>query len=155
MLNLNYLQDTIEATAFTYEKMLGTGVTTVGTEVSETNLIKVEEITALIGFNGEVLGSMFISMKNETAFKTISKFLMFEQTELNDDIFDGMEEIVNIISGAAAAKFKKKTGLGLPTILLGENQKIRGHEDAPWKLQRMKSTELGEFLIGVTLKEVK
>lgn len=155
MINFDYMKDTVESTAFTYEKMLTTAVSAVGEETTETGLIQVQDITALIGFNGEVLGSMLISMKNDVALKTISKFLMFEQTELNDDIFDGMEEIVNIIAGAAAARFKLKAGLGLPTILIGENQRIRGSEESPWKLQTVKSDDLGEFLIGVTLKEVQ
>lgn len=155
MINFDYMKDTVNATAFTYEKMLTTTVSAVGGETTETGLIQVQDITALIGFNGEVLGSMLISMKNDVALKTISKFLMFEQTELNDDIFDGMEEIVNIIAGAAAARFKLKAGLGLPTILIGENQRIRGSVESPWKLQTVKSDDLGEFLIGVTLKEVQ
>lgn len=155
MIKFDYMKDTVNATAFTYEKMLTTTVSAVGGETTETGLIQVQDITALIGFNGEVLGSMLISMKNDVALKTISKFLMFEQTELNDDIFDGMEEIVNIIAGAAAARFKLKAGLGLPTILIGENQRIRGSVESPWKLQTVKSDDLGEFLIGVTLKEVQ
>lgn len=155
MLNFDYLQDSIDATAFTYEKMLSAAVSKVGDSSNHTDMIKVQDITALIGFNGDVLGSMLISMNMEVAFKTISKFIMFEQTELNDDVLDGLEEIVNIIAGAAAARFDAKTGLGLPTILLGENQRIRGSEESPWKLQTVNAENLGEFTIGITLKEVQ
>jgi len=149
------MQDTVDATAFTYEKMLASNVSTVGEVTTETSMIRVQDITALIGFNGKVIGSMLISMKNDVALKTISKFTMFEQTEIDDDVFDGLEEIVNIIAGAAAARFKTKAGLGLPTILLGENQRIRGSEESPWKLQTVQSEALGEFLLGITLKEVQ
>lgn len=125
MINFDYLKDTVDATAFTYEKMLSASVSCVGESSTHTDLIGVSDITALIGLNGEVIGSMFITMKNEVAMKTISKFLMFEQTEIGEDVYDGLEEIINIISGAAAARFELKTGLGLPTILIGENQRIR------------------------------
>jgi len=155
MINFNYLQDSIDATNFTYEKMLASSVQKVDNESTQTGVIKVSDITALISFNGDVIGSMLISMDEATALKTISKFLMFEQTEVNDDILDGLEEIVNIVAGAAAARFKAKAGLGLPTILLGENQRIRGSDDSPWKLHKLNADSLGEFLIGITLKEVQ
>ena len=155
MINFNYLQDTIDATNFTYEKMLASSVEKVGDESTQTGVIKVSDITALISFNGDVIGSMLISMDEASALKTISKFLMFEQTEVNDDILDGLEEIVNIVAGAAAARFDAKAGLGLPTILLGENQRIRGSDDSPWKLHKLSAGDLGEFLLGITLKEVQ
>lgn len=155
MLNFDYLQNTIDATASTYKKMLSTTVNTHGAYSAKTGLIPVNDITALIGFNGEVIGSMFISMKNDIAMKTISRFMMFEQSEIGEDVFDGLEEIVNIISGAAAANFKAKTCLGLPTILIGENQRIRGNENTPWKLQNLHAMDIGDFTIGVTLKEAQ
>ena len=142
MIEFDYLQDTVDATVFTYEKMLASNVTKLGELSTETAMIKVKDITALIGFTGEVIGSMLISMKTDVALKTISKF-------------DGLEEIVNIIAGAAAARFKVKAGLGLPTILIGDNQRIRGSEESPWKLQTVQSEALGEFLLGITLKEVQ
>ena len=119
-----------------------------------TGIINVREITAIIGFNGELIGSMLISMSEENAQKTISKFLGFELTEVDDDVLDGVEEIVNIIAGIAAARFPKRTGVGLPSVLMGERQRIHGSEDAPWVLTTMKSEALGEFTIGATLKEV-
>ena len=155
MINFNYLQNTIDGTNSTYEKMLASPVSNVGEESTKTGVIEVSDITALISFNGDVIGSMLISMNEATALKTISKFLMFEQTEVNEDILDGLEEIVNIIAGAAAARFKAKAGLGLPTILIGENQRIRGSDDSPWKLQNLSAGDLGEFLVGITLKEVQ
>ena len=156
MIEFDYMQDTIDATAFTYEKMLSCGVENTGERKDkQTGLMPVRDITALIGFNGEVIGSMFISMDEASALKTISKFIMFEQTEVNEDILDGLEEIVNIIAGAAAARFNAKAGLGLPTILIGDNQRIRGSEDSPWILQNMTTENLGDFTLGITLKEVQ
>ena len=155
MLDFDYFQNTIDASIFTYEKMLSTVLNKLGESSNHTDIMKVQDITALISFNGDVVGSMFITMNQGVALKTISKFIMCELTELNDDIYDGLEEIVNIIAGAAAARFNVKANLGLPTILLGENQRIRGTDDSPWKLQTVNSEILGPFTIGITLKEVK
>ena len=153
-MNFDYLQDCIDATVFTYEKMLGTAPVTVGERYSQTGIISVHDVTALIGFNGAGLGSLLVSMPQENAIKTVSKFLYTELTEVDDDVLDGIEEFANIIAGAAAARFKFKTGLGLPTILLGEKQRIHGNEDAPWLFMSMKTEAFGEFTLGATLKEV-
>ena len=153
-MNFDYLQDCITATVSTYEKMLGTTPVTEGERYSQTGIISVHDVTAIIGFNGDGLGSLLVSMPQENAMKTVSKFLYTELTEVDDDVLDGIEEIANIIAGAAAARFKFKTGLGLPTILLGEKQRIHGNGEAPWLFISMKTEEFGEFTIGATLKEV-
>ena len=153
-LHFDYLQDCVEATVHTYEKMLGCVPTTSGERYTQTGIISVHDVTALIGFNGEGLGSLLVSMSQESAKKTVSKFLYTELTEVDDDVLDGVEEIANIIAGAAAARFEFKTGLGLPTILLGEKQRIHGNEDAPWWFMKMNTEAFGEFTLGATLKEV-
>lgn len=153
-MNFDYLQDCVTATVSTYEKMLGALPVTEGERYSQTGIISVHDVTALIGFNGEGLGSLLISMSQENAMKTVSKFLNTELTEVDDDVLDGIEEIANIIAGAAAARFKFKTGLGLPTILLGEKQRIHGNDDAPWLFIKMKTEAFGDFTLGATLKEV-
>lgn len=154
IMNFDYLQDCMDATVNTYEKMLGNVPVVVGERYTQTGIINVHDVTALIGFNGDGLGSLLISMSQENAMKTISKFLYTELTEVDDDVLDGVEEIANIVAGAAAARFKFKTGLGLPTILLGEKQRIHGNEDAPWLFITMKTEAFGEFTLGATLKEV-
>lgn len=153
-MNFDYLHDCIEATVYTYEKMLGNVPVTVGDRYSQTGIISVHDVSAIIGFNGDGLGSLLISMSQENAMKTVSKFLYTDLTEVDDDVLDGIEEIANIIAGSAAARFKFKTGLGLPTILLGEKQRIHGNEDAPWLFISMKTEAFGEFTLGATLKEV-
>jgi chemotaxis protein CheX len=137
----------------TYQKMLNENLSLGDHTETITGIINVREVTALIGFNGEMVGSMLISMSEDSAQKSISKFLGYEVTEVDDDVLDGVEEIVNIIAGIAAARFPKKTGLGLPTVLVGEKQRIHGSADTPWVLTTMKTENLGEFTIGVTLKE--
>ena len=153
MVKFDFIKDCALATRDTYEKMLREVPEINGPVQTETGLINVREVTALIGFNGDVIGSMLISMSEEKAKQTISKFLGFEITEVDDDVLDGIEEIVNIIAGAAAARFPKRTLLGLPTVMLGERQRIHGSEDSPWKVTTMETENLGEFTIGATLKE--
>jgi chemotaxis protein CheX len=154
VMDFDYLQDCVDATVTTYEKMLGSTPVTVGERYSQTGIINVHDVTALIGFNGEGIGSLLVSMSQENAMKSVSKFLYTELTEVDDDVLDGIEEIANIVAGAAAARFSFKTGLGLPTILLGEKQRIHGNEDAPWLFITMKTEAFGEFTLGATLKEV-
>jgi len=143
----------IIATVNTYVKMLGTKPEVVGERYTQSGIFSVSEVTALIGFSGEAVGAMIISLSEEVSLKTISKFLYFEQTEINNEVLDGIEEIVNIVSGEAAARFSYQTGLGLPTIMLGEKQRLHGNEEHPWQFIKMKTDELGEFIIGATLKE--
>ena len=64
-MNFDYLQDCIDSTVYTYEKMLGSVPVTVGERYSQTGIISVHDVTALIGFNGDGLGSLLISMPQE------------------------------------------------------------------------------------------
>jgi chemotaxis protein CheX len=154
MVDFDFITDCVNATQQTYEKMLGDIPAVNSPVITKSGIISVREITALIGFNGVVIGSMLISMNEEEAKRSISRFLGYEITEVDDDLLDGIEEIVNIIAGSAAARFPVKTGLGLPTVLMGSRQRIHGNTDSPWALTTMKSEALGEFTIGATLKEV-
>lgn len=173
----DFLQGCINATVFTYQKMLKCTPVVVGERYTQTGIIHLSNVTALIGFNGTVMGAMVISMNESEAIKTSNLFLygklpkeqQMEQTllyedehvklitkhlDVNDEVLDSVEEIVNIVSGAAAAKFPYRCLLGLPTILMGQRQRLHGSEDSKWHFIKMKSEQLGEFTIGATLKEV-
>ena len=153
-MEFDFLQDCIDATVFTYEKMLRCTPDMCSEKYSEGGIIEVNEVSALISFTGDVIGSMIISMNDTDCLKTVSRLLYSEVSEIDSDALDGMEELINIIAGSAAARFRSNTGLGLPMILLGEKQRLRGTADSPWEFIRVKSDDLGEFLIGATLKEV-
>ena len=75
MVKFDFIKDCALATRDTYEKMLREVPEINGPVQTETCLINVREVTALIGFNGDVIGSMLISMSEEKAKQTISKFL--------------------------------------------------------------------------------
>ena len=150
----NFIKDCTIGAKQTYQKMLGDKPIVIGPTETISGIINVREVTAIIGFTGELIGSMLISMSEESAKKSISQFMGFEINEINDDVLDGVEEIVNIISGVAASRFPKKTGLGLPTVLVGERQRIHARENSPWILTTMQTEQLGQFTIGATLKEV-
>ena len=95
-----------------------------------------------------------IGMVNDVACKTVGSFLDKEINEVDEDVLDGIGELVNIIAGAAAAKLVDfKIGLGLPTVMAGSSHKMFSDINSPWIIIPMKTEESGEFQLAITMEE--
>ena len=86
------------------------------------------DVSGIIGFTGDKQGALVVSFSNACALKVVSAMLMEEYTEVNEEIYDAVGEITNMISGNARQQLEKlgmKYEAGIPTVVSGKGHKIR------------------------------
>ncbi len=92
------------------------------------------DISGIIGFTGAKQGALVVSFSNACALKVVSAMLMEDYTEINEEIYDAVGEITNMISGDARQQLEKlgmKFEAGIPTVVSGKGHKIRFKRNGP------------------------
>jgi chemotaxis protein CheX len=149
-----HINPCIEATIQTYKTMLKVTPVRSGDLAVKMGVFDVTDITGVIGLSGTVKGAMMLTMEKEVACKTVGSFLEKEITAVDDEVLDGIGEILNIIAGAAAAKLSGyKIQLGLPTVLQGKDQRMFANIATPWIIIPMNAPGSGRFDIAITMDE--
>jgi chemotaxis protein CheX len=113
-----------------------------------------EEITAMVGVNGAMGGSFYLSMSEATALSLVSS-MMGQEAEVFDELAQsGIAELANVVAGAASiglAELGYTTNITPPLLLLGANAKISTVE-----IQRLVvplTTANGSIHVHVALRE--
>ena len=113
-----------------------------------------EEVTAIVGVNGAMGGSFYLSMSESTALNLVSAMMGQAMTEFDELAQSGIAELANVVAGAASvglADLGYTTNITPPLLLLGANAKISSVE-----IQRLVvplSTINGSVHVHVALRE--
>lgn len=113
-----------------------------------------EEVTAIVGVNGAMGGSFYLSMSESTALNLVSSMMGQPMTEFDELAQSGIAELANVVAGAASvglADLGYTTNITPPLLLLGANAKISSVE-----IQRLVvplSTNHGSVHVHVALRE--
>ena len=151
-MKIEYINPFIQAAEETFRTMCGVDVERDGQlTIRKTGLSPAYNLIGIIGLSGAVKGAVLMTMGNETGRQAVMKFLG-ENTITETDLSDAFGELLNIISGAAAAQLGK-VHLAIPTVMTGENQKIHSLPSSPWVIIPMKFPEWGKFNIEVAMEE--
>lgn len=118
----------------------------VGNEMSDSTCI-----TSLVGISGAVHGVVVLRFPHGTATAVAGRMLGAEISSMTDDVIDVISELVNMVAGAAKAKFQQEPPLelGLPTVVEGANYKLKYPSRSVW-LQVPFESEAGPFTLEVT-----
>jgi len=112
------------------------------------------DLLGIIGLSGDVRGAVLLTMPIDTGQKLVSEFLGEPVTEVNSDLLDGLGELLNIIAGAAAAKLVGlQVRLALPTVFVGQGQRLSAKESSPWVVIPMQLPGMGPFNVEVSIEE--
>jgi chemotaxis protein CheX len=113
-----------------------------------------EEVTAMVGVNGSMGGTFFLSMSEKTALGIVSS-MMGQETDVFDELSQsGIAELANVVAGAASVGLSELgyiTNITPPLLLLGAKAKISSVE-----LQRLVvplTTQHGPVNVHVALRE--
>jgi chemotaxis protein CheX len=132
---VEHINPFVEAVYELFTTMLGTTVERGDIALLGKNVAPLE-VMGIIGLSGETRGVVTVGFPGETALKAVSKILDTELTELDDEVSDGVAEIVNMIAGNAKAKLSNTTGtpidLSLPTVVRGTDYRIDSPGDSVW-----------------------
>lgn len=86
------------------------------------------DISGVMGLTGEANGSVVISLPAKLACKMVAKMLGTEPSaEMDQDVRDGVGEVINMISGQAKAQFVKTKyhfTLSIPSVVTGSDHEI-------------------------------
>jgi chemotaxis protein CheX len=113
-----------------------------------------EEVTAIVGVNGAMGGSFYLSMSESTALNLVTSMMGQPMTEFDELAQSGIAELANVVAGAASvglADLGYTTNITPPLLLLGANAKISSVE-----IQRLVvplSTNHGSVHVHVALRE--
>ncbi|MGP1346425.1 MAG: chemotaxis protein CheX [Phycisphaerales bacterium] len=110
------------------------------------------DVSAVIGLQGDVGGSVLLSFPRTTAERLVSVFTGVEFSGENEDLSDAVGELVNIIAGGAKAQFDgQKVGLGIPSVVIGAEHAVFGSRDVV-RVAIPCSCDCGEFMLEIALK---
>lgn len=113
------------------------------------------EVSGIIGMSGDVQGMVVLSFPTSTAKGAIQAFTGMEMDPSSPDFADAVGELVNMISGAAKAKFEgKNVSISCPSVVIGKGHKVQQPSDAVC-ITIPFSSPAGEFSVEVAIKPAK
>ncbi|MFT3684225.1 MAG: chemotaxis protein CheX [Phycisphaerales bacterium] len=113
----------------------------------------VADISGIIGMSGDVVGAVVLSFPAPVAKIVVGKFACADYPLESPDFADALGEIVNMISGAAKAKFDgKNVSISTPSVVVGNGHTVTRPTRAvgitlPCKVY------CGEFTIDVAIRD--
>ena len=113
------------------------------------------EVSAIIGFSGDAMGSVALCFSLKTASRTASKFAGEEIGRDHPCFADALGELANMVAGQAKAKFEGvSASISLPRVIVGKDMELLGSENTPVLVLPCDSS-LGRFTTEVTMAIVK
>jgi chemotaxis protein CheX len=133
--------------------MLGTEFTAGSIMVSE-RCGRPEDLVAFIGLGGPVRGTVVLSFPTESALGIVGKLLGATYDDIDDDVIDGLAEVLNIVAGMAKKDLVGENDipfvLTLPSVMSGNAQRI-DHPRSIWAEIAFNSS-LGSFSLQVNFE---
>jgi chemotaxis protein CheX len=148
----NNLLPFIKSTKNIFETMLQMGIE-IGEPAVKADRAPSHDVSGIIGFNGDVGGSVVLSFPFATAQRIVSVFTGMEvEEDATDDIADAVGELVNMIAGGAKAQFSgKKVSITCPSVVVGRDHTVQNAKDAVCVLIPC-DCDCGNFTVEVAIK---
>ena len=120
----------------------------------KTDNVLVGDISGIMGLSGEVSGSIIVSFVKEAACKVVGNMLgIAPPTELNEEVRDGIQEIVNLIAGQAKTMLADTDyhfQVSIPTCIIGSNHQMNHKKGVPCVVAEF-SLDGSPFTVEVSL----
>jgi chemotaxis protein CheX len=111
------------------------------------------DVSGLIGFSGEVIGSVVVSFQRAAAIKIVSAFTGMDIQPESPDFADAIGELTNMIAGSAKKDLGCVASITVPSVVIGTGHVIARLSDVPCIVIPC-STPVGEFAVEVNIKQV-
>lgn len=150
-MDVRYINPFIEAVQSVFATMIHIDVTLGKPHLTEA--LPRYDISGIIGMSGDVVGSIVLSFPAPVAKIVIGKFAGGDYPLDSPDFADALGEIVNMISGAAKAKFEgKNVSISTPSVVVGHGHTVARPTrtvciSLPCKIY------CGEFSIDIAIRE--
>jgi chemotaxis protein CheX len=130
------------------------GDVTRGTLQVQANPYTSDDVTTMVGVNGAMRGSVYISMSIATATSVVATMLGQEQAQFDELAQSGIAELLNVIAGAAGVSLADggiETSITPPLMLVGSGARLSSVE-----IQRLVvplETRCGEIRLHIALRD--
>lgn len=111
------------------------------------------DVSGVIGFSGEVIGSVVISFQMETAKKMVTALTGGEVDTNSSDFADAIGEVANMIAGNAKKDLGVVANIAIPTVIIGQGHRIGRLSGVPCVVIPC-HTSVGDFAVEVNIKPV-
>lgn len=112
------------------------------------------DVSGIIGITGDMIGSLAISFSESCICHIISRMLGESYTEATQDVFDGVGELTNMISGVARTHLEKdgmEVYAAIPSVVYGKDHTINHILKSPSIVIPFETDE-GPFVVDVCIK---
>lgn len=112
------------------------------------------DVSSIIGFSGDVVGSVVVSFQLEAAKKLVAAFAQVELDVNDPDFADALGELANMIAGNAKKDLGCKASISTPSVIVGAGHHVARLSDVPTLVVPCK-TPVGDFAVEVSIKQVQ
>jgi chemotaxis protein CheX len=111
------------------------------------------DVSGIVGFSGEVLGSVVVSFHRDAATKLVSAFAGMKLEMGSPDFADAVGELTNMIAGSAKKDLGAVASITVPSVIIGAGHVIARLSDVPCIVIPC-TTSAGQFAVEVNIKQV-
>ena len=101
-----------------FQTMVGVE-TTVGRPYRKVGTAPTHGVCGIIGFHGQIAGSVVVSFSDTAAEKLASAFVGTELKRSEPDFADAIGELANMIAGCAKGKVGTVASISTPSVVIG------------------------------------
>jgi len=112
------------------------------------------DVSGIIGITGDMIGSLAISFGESCICHLVGSMLGESYAEANQEVFDGVGEMTNMISGVARTHMEKEgmqVYAAIPSVIYGKNHTINHILKSP-SIVIPFDTDHGSFVVDVCIK---
>jgi len=154
-MNVELIKPFISETLHIFEKMIG--VTLVETALEKkSGAQNTFDVSVFIGVTGTASGGVVLSWPEDVACRVVSRMIRRPVEAFDNDVTDGLGELVNIIAGNACRVLSEKGTIpidfSLPTIVVGRHRPVWRSRDLPCLMMRFFDSEIGPMSLEVALR---
>ena len=111
------------------------------------------DISSVIGFSGEMMGSVVVSFQKEAAIRLVAAFAGVPIAADSPDFADAVGELANMIAGSAKKDLGAFACITVPTVIIGAGHTLARLSDIPCVVIPC-TTPVGNFAVEVSIKQV-
>ncbi len=110
-----------------------------------------DDVSAIIGFSGAIVGSVALRFGKKTARELVEAFSGTAVELDSPDFADAVGELANIIAGSAKKDLGGLARITVPTVIIGPGHVIARQSGVPCVVIPCR-TAVGDFLVEVNIK---
>ncbi len=112
------------------------------------------DVSSIIGFSGDVVGSVVVSYQEAAALKLVEAFAGTALELLSPDFADAVGELANMIAGSAKKDLGVNASITIPNVVVGPAHSIARLKDVPCLVIPCK-TPVGDFAVEISIKPMQ